>query len=76
MTVVAARYTPRGIVILTLYAQGYITKEIALKLGISYRTVENNLVRLKRSLGAQTIAHAVAIGIADKVINAKSCVKK
>lgn len=50
--------------ILDLLAQGYSSKEIATKIGLSPRTVEHRIEAIKTKLGARNVAHAVAIGVA------------
>jgi DNA-binding CsgD family transcriptional regulator len=49
--------------IIQLLASGLSSKEIALRLGISPRTVEHQIEAAKRKLGARNIAHAVAIAM-------------
>ncbi len=62
--------TPREIEILRLVAMGYSNKEIAEKLSISVKTVENHKTRIKERLKAQTrsdlVRYAMAKGWLDK----------
>jgi two-component system response regulator NreC len=56
--------TPREIEILRLVAMGYSNKEIAAKLCISTKTVENHKTRIKERLGAQTRSDLVRYAMA------------
>jgi len=47
--------------VLDLLAQGYSSKEIAVKTGASFRTIEHRIASIKSKLGARNSAHAVAI---------------
>ncbi len=62
--------TPREIEVLRLVALGYSNKEIADKLCISAKTVENHKTRIKERLGAQTrsdlVRYAMAKGWVEK----------
>jgi DNA-binding CsgD family transcriptional regulator len=60
--------TPRQAEILTLLAQGDTCKQAAVKLGISFRTVETQVEQMKIRIGARTQSHAVAIGITSGLI--------
>lgn len=46
--------TKREVEVLRLLAQGLLTKEIAAKLGIAYKTVDNHVQNLYRKIGAST----------------------
>jgi two-component system response regulator NreC len=64
-----AELTPREIEILRLVAMGHSNKEIAEKLAISVKTVENHKTRIKERLGAQTrsdlVRYAMAKGLLE-----------
>jgi len=47
--------------VLDLLAQGFSSKEIALKTGASFRTIEHRIASIKSKLSARNTAHAVAI---------------
>lgn len=51
--------------ILQLLYQGFSAKEIAQQIGLSHRTVEHRVERLKANFGARTIAQLVALSIAN-----------
>ena len=55
----AARLTPREEEILKLLAQGYVTKEIADKLGISYYTSQTHLKNIYEKLHVRSRTEAV-----------------
>ncbi len=46
--------TKREVEVLRLLAQGLLTKEIAAKLGVAYKTVDNHVQNLYRKIGANT----------------------
>ena len=46
--------TPREVEVLELLARGLLTKEIASKLGIAYKTTDNHVQNLYRKIGANT----------------------
>jgi DNA-binding CsgD family transcriptional regulator len=58
-----ALLTPRELEILRLIAAGKLTREIAVALGVTIKTVENHKQRLFRKLDVQNQAHAVSIAI-------------
>lgn len=58
--------------IIYLLAAGLSSKEIALRLGISPRTVEHQTEAAKRKLGAKNTAHAVAIYVGRSLLNRQS----
>lgn len=62
--------TPREIEILRLVAMGHSNKEIAEKLAISVKTVENHKTKIKERLRVQTradlVRYAMAKGLLDK----------
>ena len=58
-----ARLTPREIEVIGLIAEGLLTREIAGRLVISAKTVENHKQRLFRKLDVQNQAHAVSVAI-------------
>lgn len=60
--------TKRETQILQHLADGYSTKEVAKKLGISYFTVKNHRGRIRRRLGARTFAQAIAIALDEHII--------
>jgi DNA-binding NarL/FixJ family response regulator len=51
--------TPREVEILGFLAQGYVSKEIAERLGISYETVRTHLVRVYQKLHVRSRTEAV-----------------
>jgi DNA-binding NarL/FixJ family response regulator len=53
--------------VLDLLAQGFSSKEIALKTGVSYRTVEHRIASVKAKLQARNVTHAIAIWMAQFV---------
>lgn len=55
--------TKKEIFYLKYLLRGFSAKRIALNLGISFRTVQNNIERIKFKLGCSTIIEAVAIAI-------------
>ncbi len=59
--------TKREIDVLTLVAQGYKNREIAKKLGVAVKTVENHRVNIMNKLGlrntVQMIRYAIKKGI-------------
>lgn len=54
------RLTPREEEILTLLARGFVTKEIASKLGVSYETVRDHLKHIYEKLHVHSRGEAVA----------------
>jgi len=56
--------------VLDLLAHGFSAKEIALKMGLSYRTVEHRIDNLKTKLNARNVTHAVAIAVARHLTSA------
>jgi DNA-binding CsgD family transcriptional regulator len=54
--------TPRELEYLKLASQGYIDRETAVRMHVSTQTVKNQLMAVRRKLGARTTSHAVAIG--------------
>ena len=56
-----ARLTPRQHTIATLVAEGHANKEIAYRLGISQRTVENHRSEMMSRLGVKSIAELVRL---------------
>ncbi|MHA6685357.1 response regulator transcription factor [Mesorhizobium sp. A556] len=54
--------------ILFLLSQGSSSKEIARRFGVSHRTVEHQVDAIKKRLGAKNVAHAVAIAVAQAII--------
>lgn len=55
------RLTQRQQDILFLVSQGQSSKECAVELGLSPRTVEHQLLAIRSKLGAKNVAHAVSI---------------
>jgi DNA-binding CsgD family transcriptional regulator len=62
------KLSDRELEALSLLAEGATHKEIARDWGISHRTVEIHTTRVRIKLGAKTAAHAVAIGVREKII--------
>jgi DNA-binding NarL/FixJ family response regulator len=56
----AARLTPREEEILTLLSKGFVSKEIAVKLGVSYETVRDHLRHIYEKLHVHSRGEAVA----------------
>jgi DNA-binding NarL/FixJ family response regulator len=55
--------------ILQLFAYGYTYKDIAKQLNKSPATVQTQTSQLRSKLSAETIAHAVAVGIRKNIIS-------
>ena len=53
-------------------ANGFSTREVARKLGLSYYTVKAYRVKIMRSLGAKTMAHAINIALNLKLMRGDS----
>lgn len=64
----ASPLTPRQAQILELSAQGFSGKEIARRLGISVRTVEDHFSRMRQRTGTRTEGELVAYGIAAGMV--------
>ncbi len=60
--------TNRQLDLLYLLARGLSSKEAAQSLAISYRTVEHQIEAIKKKLGARNVTHAVAIAVAQSII--------
>jgi len=58
-----AALSPRQREVLWLVAAGLSSKEIALKLGCSYRTIDIHRAALMTKLGARSTAEAIRIAI-------------
>lgn len=54
--------------ILTFYANGMLVKEVAFMMDASPRTIEGVTARIKKKLGARTVAQACAIGVRRGII--------
>ena len=54
--------TPKELEYLRLTSQGYIDREVAGRMHVAVQTVKNQLMMVRRKLGARTTSHAVAIG--------------
>lgn len=61
--------TPRQLQILALVANGYTTRQVAQRLGISPATVSTLTGKACQRLGARDRTHAVAIAIRTGVIS-------
>ena len=61
--------TPREIEILDYIAQGYLNKQIALKLGISEQTIKNHVTSILRKLNANARTEAVVVAIRQGLIS-------
>ncbi|MEH0293032.1 helix-turn-helix transcriptional regulator [Agrobacterium sp. CCNWLW71] len=55
--------------ILQLLTEGATQKEIGLRLGLSPRTIEHRIDRLKGRVGAKNIQHLVALWIASRLVD-------
>ncbi|MGR9185834.1 LuxR C-terminal-related transcriptional regulator [Rhizobium leguminosarum] len=53
--------------LLQMLVEGYQTKEIALRIGLSHRTVEHRFEKLKSRMGARSLPHLVALSIGREV---------
>ena len=65
---VRARLTPRELEVLTGMVEGLPTKNIARRLGVALKTVENHKLRIFDKLGARTQAHAVGVALAHGLV--------
>ncbi len=61
--------TPRETEILNYIAQGYLNKQIALKLGISEQTIKNHVTSILRKLNANARTEAVVLAIKQGLIS-------
>ncbi len=61
--------TPRETEILNYIAQGYLNKQIALKLGISEQTIKNHVTSILRKLNANARTEAVVVAIKQGIIS-------
>ena len=61
--------TPRETEILDYIAQGYLNKQIAIKLGISEQTIKNHVTSILRKLNANARTEAVVIAIKQGLIS-------
>lgn len=66
----APRLTPREREILQLLAEGKTTKQVALALSISVKTVETHRANLMRSLGLDSISALVRYAVRNRIIEA------
>lgn len=64
------RLTPREREILQLLAEGRTTKQVALTLSISVKTVETHRSNLMRSLGLESISDLVRYAVRNRIIEA------
>lgn len=58
--------TPAELEVLAAAERGETGPELARRTGRSYWTIKDHLKRIRRKLGARTIAHAVAIAAAER----------
>jgi DNA-binding NarL/FixJ family response regulator len=65
-----SRLTPREREILQLLAEGRTTKQVALALSISAKTVETHRANLMRSLGLESISDLVRYAVRNRIIEA------
>jgi len=65
-----SRLTPREREILQLLAEGRTTKQVALTLSISVKTVETHRSNLMRSLGLDSISDLVRYAVRNRIIEA------
>jgi len=61
--------TPRETEILNYIAQGYLNKQIAIKLGISEQTIKNHVTSILRKLNANARTEAVVVAIKQGLIS-------
>ena len=66
----APRLTPREREILQLLAEGRTTKQVALDLSISAKTVETHRANLMKSLGLDSISDLVRYAVRNRIIEA------
>ncbi len=64
-----APLTPREKEILSYMAQGYVNKQIAVKLGISEQTIKNHVTSILRKLNANVRTEAVVVAIKQGLIS-------
>jgi DNA-binding NarL/FixJ family response regulator len=67
-----ARPTPREIEVIRLLAEGNANKEIALKLGITIRTVETHRAKIMLKLGLHSLTELIHYAIRHKIFTAPS----
>src|ERR1700675_3328442 len=67
-----ARPTPREVEIIRLLAEGKANKEIAVKLGITTRTVETHRAKIMLKLGLHSLAELIHYAIRHKIFTAPS----
>jgi DNA-binding NarL/FixJ family response regulator len=63
----AIRLTPNQAAVLTSLAEGFTVAEVAVHWGVSETVVYRNIEGARRTLGAQTTAHAIAIWVEMKL---------
>jgi DNA-binding NarL/FixJ family response regulator len=68
--------TPREVEILGLTASGLLTREIAVELGITLKSIENHKQRIFRKLDVQNQAHAVSIAIRHGLLAPSAIAKR
>jgi len=68
---IVTRLTPREIETLNYMAQGYLNKEIAVKLGISEQTIKNHVSEILTKLNANDRTEAAVIAIKHSLISIK-----
>ena len=61
--------TPRQLEVLRLVAEGYSTKQIALKLGISAKTVETHRAQLTERLDIHHVAGLVRYALEEGIVS-------
>ena len=61
--------TPKETEILNYIAQGYLNKQIAVKLGISEQTIKNHVTSILRKLNANARTEAVVVAIKQGLIS-------
>ena len=67
-----ARPTPREVEIIRLLAEGKANKEIAVKLGITIRTVETHRAKIMLKLGLHSLAELIHYAIRHKIFTSPS----
>jgi DNA-binding NarL/FixJ family response regulator len=67
-----ARPTPREIEVIRLLAEGKANKEIAIKLGITIRTVETHRAKIMLKLGLHSLTELIHYAIRHKIFTAPS----
>jgi DNA-binding CsgD family transcriptional regulator len=60
------RLSPRQTEVLTLLASGLTQREVSVCLDLTAETIRTHVRAARRALGARTVAHAVALAVAEE----------